>query len=124
MAIKILQEEGQLVQEHLDFFLKGNLSLEKSERARPYAWFPENGWQDLTRMCVIDAERGVANSALAGVADCVEADEAAWRAYYELEAPEAAQMPAGLSEKLTPFEQLLVLRCVRMDRVTVRLLFG
>ncbi len=34
----------------LDFFLKGNLSLEKSHRQKPYEWFPDQGWQDLMRL--------------------------------------------------------------------------
>ncbi len=34
----------------LDFFLKGNLSLEKARRAKPYEWLPDQGWQDLMRL--------------------------------------------------------------------------
>jgi dynein heavy chain len=119
MALKILEGEGKLVHEHLDFFLKGNLSLEKSERKRPYEWFPEVGWHDLMRLVVMDQQRGVQNSPLSTVADSIQRDEAAWRAYYELETPESMPLPDNLSKSLSTFEQLLVLRCVRMDRVTV-----
>jgi dynein heavy chain len=56
---------------------------------------------------------------LASLADDLETGELAWRQYYEMEAPEAAPLPMGYSEKLSKFERLLVLRCLRPDRVTL-----
>ena len=41
MAIKILQAEGAVDNTQLDFFLKGNLSLEKSQHRKPFAWIPD-----------------------------------------------------------------------------------
>ena len=55
----------------------------------------------------------------ASVADHIEANGAAWREWYDLEAPEQAPFPGGFSETLNVFEQMLLLRCVRVDRVTV-----
>lgn len=34
----------------LDFFLKGNLSLERHPHRKPHDWLPEQGWQDLMRL--------------------------------------------------------------------------
>lgn len=56
---------------------------------------------------------------LSYVADDIACDEPTWRAYYELEEPEAAPLPGNYSNGLTEFERLLLLRCLRMDRVTV-----
>jgi len=56
---------------------------------------------------------------LANLADDVANNETEWHEYYELEAPEEAPMPNGYSAVLTEFEKLLVLRCLRVDRVTV-----
>lgn len=67
------------------------------------------------RACSLRAEP---KHALCGVADAITCDEAAWRAYCESEAPEAAQLPGGLSSSLSRFEALLLLRCLRPDRVT------
>ena len=52
------------------------------------------------------------------MADHIEAHEAEWRAWYDLEA-EQSPFPGGFSETLDTFEQMLLLRCVRVDRVTV-----
>jgi hypothetical protein len=56
---------------------------------------------------------------LASLADAIASDGAAWRDWFELEAPEAAPPPGVLGASLTPFERLLPLRCLRVDRVTV-----
>lgn len=56
---------------------------------------------------------------LTEVADDIAADGASWKAYYEQEAPESAPLPNGYSSRLSQFEVLLLLRCLRVDRVTV-----
>ena len=187
MTIKIEDGEGALDVEQLDFFLKGNLSLEKAARAKPHEWWPEQGWEDVVRLTTLGAggdggdgaeagaetadagetagetagdqtaetgeetgaetagETGSAGaepgspggsrdaspaaktrasppsraSKFASVADHIEAHEAEWRAWYDLEAPEQSPFPGGFSETLDTFEQMLLLRCVRVDRVTV-----
>ena len=120
MTLKLLDGDGKLNQEHLNFFLKGNLSLEKSERRNPYSWFPDTGWQDLMRLIELGGSAAGSPSALNEIADSVETAEEDWKTYFELEAPEQHPLPAGLNSRLNSFEQLLVLRCIRMDRVTVQ----
>lgn len=56
------------------------------------------------------AEQWPAKHPLAATADAVERDGAAWQAYCTLEAPESAELPGGLSESVSAFEQLLVRR--------------
>lgn len=123
MTIKVLDETAPLDRDFLDFFLKGNLSLEASARPKPAEWFPEQGWHDLVRLVEMGGQK--VNEEIGGshklseLADCIEANLDAWHAYYDLEAPEEAPMPADFHEGLTEFEKLLVLRCLRVDRVTV-----
>lgn len=56
---------------------------------------------------------------MAGFADDIASDGDSWRAYYELEAPESAPLPGSYSSQLSQFEVLLLLRCLRVDRVVV-----
>eukprot|EP00898_Chlorokybus_atmophyticus_P006649 jgi/Chlat1/6986/Chrsp56S00523 len=114
MTLKILDAEGDLNQAHLNFFLKGNLSLEKSERKKVAEWWPEQGWEDFVRLLELGPQ--FANL----YEDVVEKEGlASWHAWYDLEKPEEEALPAGYSDKLNTFEQMLVLRCLRVDRVTV-----
>ncbi len=39
-----------LVQEELDFFIKGNISIEKSKRKKPFVWMPDQTWEDCIRL--------------------------------------------------------------------------
>lgn len=153
----------------LDFFLKGNLSLEPHPRRKPHDWLPRQGWQDLMKLTELAAAKGQGGTqpdvntfdqllvqlcaccrlqlakfsalstrlltqncrlpatccntgerhALASVADDIASNGEAWRAFYELEAPESAPLPGSYSSRLSQFEVLLLLRCLRVDRVVV-----
>lgn len=64
------------------------------------------GWEDLMRL--VEIGKAKEGSPLAGLADDIERNEAPWKEYAALEAPEAALMPSDLTAKLSLFEQLLV----------------
>lgn len=64
------------------------------------------GWEDVMRL--VEIGKAKEGSPLAGLADDIERNEAPWKEFAALEAPEAAQMPSDLTAKLSLFEQLLV----------------
>ena len=106
MTVKILEGENDINLKMLDFFLKGSLSLEKHPRKKPYAWYPDQGWEDL----MVLTELMGSEHAFASLANSVERNEADWRRFYESEKPEEETLPGGLSDNLDQFEQILVLR--------------
>jgi len=50
ITIKLEQDRGNLTQDELDFFIKGNLSLEKSKRKKPFLWIQDQTWEDCVRL--------------------------------------------------------------------------
>uniref|UniRef100_A0AAY5K1P1 AAA+ ATPase domain-containing protein n=1 Tax=Esox lucius TaxID=8010 RepID=A0AAY5K1P1_ESOLU len=111
LTIKIEQPEGRAPQEELEFFLKGNLSLEMSKRKKPCAWLPDQGWEDIIRLAeLFPAEFGT-------LPDDVEKNQSEWKTWYDLDGPEQAPFPMKYKENLTAFQKLLLLRCFRLDRV-------
>ena len=116
MTLRIQDGEGTLNKEQLDFFLKGNLSLEKCPEAAPTCdgveFISDSGWHDMQRL-------GSLSENLANLIADVRGDVKTWKAWYDLEAPESVAMPQGYSERLTSLEKMLVLRCFRVDRVYV-----
>ena len=73
MTIKILEADGKLNPEELDFFLKGNISLEKSSRTKPFPWLPDQGWEDIQRLITVTPE------AFSSLADDIERNGQAWK---------------------------------------------
>ena len=68
-----MQADNNLKQEELDFFVKGNISLEKSSRKKPYPWISDQGWQDILKLCT------VASDVFSNLADDIERNEQVWK---------------------------------------------
>uniref|UniRef100_A0A4W6G9Y8 Dynein axonemal heavy chain 10 n=1 Tax=Lates calcarifer TaxID=8187 RepID=A0A4W6G9Y8_LATCA len=111
MTIKIEQAEGRVPQEELEFFIKGNLSLEKSTRKKPCDWLPDQGWEDIVKLAELFPEQ------FGSLPDDVEKNSTDWKSWYDLDGPEQASFPMKYDENLSAFQKLLLLRCFRVDRV-------
>ncbi|KAJ3144485.1 Dynein heavy chain 10, axonemal [Geranomyces variabilis] len=110
MTIKLMEAEGQIDAAELNFFLKGDISLEVPAIKKPFAWITDQGWKDLLRLCTL-------NASFSSLADHVRNGESEWRDWVRLDAPENATFPMDYSTRLTSFQKLCVLRCFRTDRV-------
>ncbi|XP_033947329.1 dynein axonemal heavy chain 10 [Pseudochaenichthys georgianus] len=111
MTIKIEQAEGRSPQEELEFFIKGNLSLEKSTRKKPFGWLANQGWEDIVKLAELFPPQ------FGSLPDDVEKNATEWKSWYDLDAPEQAPYPMKYQENLSAFQKLLLLRCFRVDRV-------
>lgn len=56
MTIQILDGDKLINHSELDFFLKGNTSLEEISEKKPYDWVPEAGWKDMYKLINIGDE--------------------------------------------------------------------
>lgn len=119
MTTMIMNGDGLLNREEMDFFLKGNLSLAEIKEAPPADWILSTGWKDMQRL--VEVQTGVGEEkeepAFKDFIIDLKGNLDEWRAWYDLECPEEHPMPLGYSDKLTTFQKLLVLRCLRADRV-------
>lgn len=50
MVTMIMDGDEVLDHVELDFFLKGNTSLDAVEAKKPYKWVSENGWKDMQKL--------------------------------------------------------------------------
>jgi len=50
MVTMIMDGDNSLNKVELDFFLKGNTSLDAIEQKKPAPWLSENGWKDIQRL--------------------------------------------------------------------------
>jgi len=105
----IMNGELELVRHELDFFLKGNTSLEEVEKC-PIPWLSEASWKDAFKL---DSFGGV----FQGFLENVKGFHKQWKHWYDEQEPEMVPMPCGYSDSLNKFQQLLVMRIFRTDRV-------
>ena len=111
MTCMVMEGEGNLESTILDFFLKGDTSLEGVSDPCPCKWLISSGWKDL--ICLA----GLGVDALADLLKDFKSNVETWKEWYDLEAPETVPIPNGFTDKLSPMQRLTVMRCFRPDRV-------
>ena len=123
MATHIEQGEKRLNSSLLNFFLKGCVSLDnaatddKTATTMSPSWWSSRGWQDLTHLDRCAQSEQAAFGAFRDLRERVAANDGDWREWYESETPEIGDLPGSYS--LTGFDRLCLLRCARLDRVTM-----
>ncbi len=110
MTCMVMNGDGVLDAPLLDFFLKGDTSLDSVAEVCPAPWLSAAGWKDLLALSVL-------NSVCGELLKDFKNNVSLWREWYDLEAPEMVSFPNGFSTKTTPLERLAVTRCFRSDRV-------
>ena len=110
MTCMIMNGEGTLSNHELDFFLKGDTSLEGVSESCPVTWLISSCWKDLVALSNI-------NSLFHDLLKDFKSHLQTWKSWYDLEAPETVDFPNDFSSKLTPLQKLCVMRCFRPDRV-------
>eukprot|EP00939_MAST-03C_sp_MAST-3C-sp1_P004322 g4322.t1 len=109
LTTMIMDGSDELNRRQLNFYLKGNTSLEPPKEAKPFAWLSSSGWKDLVMLSSsFEKYRNIIHD--------LKNEGEKWKEWYDLETPELAKIPSGYSEKLNKFEQMLLLRCFRSDR--------
>jgi len=110
LVTMIMDGDNKLNKIELDFFLKGNTSLEEVEAKKPYAWLSNNSWKDIQKLITL-------GECWANFADNLLKHGQEWKKWYDLEAPEANPIPNDYSNSLSKYQQLLLMRVIRPDRV-------
>jgi dynein heavy chain len=110
MTTMIMDGDDELNQPELNFFLKGNTSLDEIDRKKPYEWISDNGWKDINMLETL-------GEAWTGFIDNLVNSGKAWKDWYDLDSPETSPIPNGYTDKLSKFQTLLLMRVIRPDRV-------
>jgi dynein heavy chain len=110
LTCMVMAGNGVLEAGVLDFFLKGDMSLEGASEPCPVTWLIGSGWKDLLFL-------GGVNDELAALLADFKANVDVWKEWYDLEAPESVPIPSGFHPRLLPMQRLCVMRCFRPDRV-------
>ncbi|CCD17691.1 unnamed protein product [Trypanosoma congolense IL3000] len=115
LTFAILQRQGTIDAHQLDFLLRGK---KKTGILRPETvveWCPEPNWAAVQALADVEGSVPPFNLLPGDIAE-----NNRWRQWAETEKPEEEKMPSEW-KNLTQFQRLLVLRCLRPDRLTAAL---
>lgn len=110
MVTMIMDGDNELNKIELDFFLKGNTSLDAIEARKPHIWMSDNGWKDLQKLETL-------GEVWKGITESICKNGAEWKAWYDEVFPEQSTIPCGYQQKLSKFQVLSLMRVLRPDRV-------
>ncbi|KAM7351793.1 dynein heavy chain 2, axonemal kl-2 isoform 2-T2 [Cochliomyia hominivorax] len=111
MSAQILANAGRLVEAEYDFILKGGIVLDKGgQPPNPAAyWISEQSWDNITELDKV--------AGFHGIIDSFEQNAKAWQVWYATTTPEVEDLVGEWNDKLTDFQKICVVRCLRADRI-------
>ncbi|XP_037928394.1 dynein heavy chain 2, axonemal [Teleopsis dalmanni] len=112
MAAKILDCAGRLVEAEYEFILKGGIVLDRQGQApNPnQKWISEQSWDNVSELDKI--------AGFHGIVDSFEQNNYNWSVWYATTSPESEDLIGEWNEKLTDFQKICVVRCLRPDRIS------
>lgn len=111
----ILIANNEINKEELVFFLTGGIGLANTVKNPAENWLVDKSWDEICR----------ANDTLfsfQGFADSFRNNTSSWQRFYDLMNPQDAPIPQPWEQKLTPFQKLIVMRMIRPDKVTAKVI--
>jgi len=109
LKAKLMEMAKELDQEEWRFLLTGGISLGEKLPPPPADWLEQRSWGELLRMCKLPAFKGFQEDFEANIDQFAE--------LYESSNPQELEIPGGWHEKLSPFNRMIVIRCLRPDKV-------
>ena len=110
LSTKLAIANGKLTNSQLRFLLTGGVVVGDLDKENPAPeWISPKMW---TEMCLLSDIEG-----LKGLADHVSANPESWRAIYDSPEPQSLDLPEPWADSLDAFQQLMVLRTIRLDKV-------
>lgn len=111
IAVKLQISTDNVSKPQLDFFIKGNVTLDKNpEYLNPISWLSPQNWKDIVKLTKEFPE------IFPNLSENVINNTTDWKIWHDLEMPESTDPPYPFSELHEPFYKLMLLRCFRVDR--------
>lgn len=109
LNIKLMELNHELDVEAWRFFLTGGISLGDKLPPCPAPWLEEKSWGEMVRMTKLPAFKGFL--------DDFEKYVDEFAKLYESPNPQEFEIPGGWNEKLNSFNKMILIRCIRPDKV-------
>ncbi|TPP59989.1 Dynein heavy chain 10 axonemal [Fasciola gigantica] len=111
MTSKLEQDAERALTSEMDFFIKGNIAVERTKQEKPVDWLPDSSWQDLVRLMELLPQP------FESLEHDIREHQDMWKTWYCQETPENGPIPGRYESTISDFQRLCLLRCFRIDRV-------
>ncbi|UJR10037.1 hypothetical protein I4U23_014260 [Adineta vaga] len=110
LTIQIEFDQQRITSKQIDFFLKGNLSLEKSSKPI-FNWLNSDTWHHCIHLSRHFPEK------FHNLLNNIQENPSEWKQWMEHDRLESLTFPKPFDEILTDFEKLMLLRCFAQNRM-------
>ncbi|XP_076302983.1 dynein axonemal heavy chain 7 [Lasioglossum baleicum] len=107
LTINLIEQRGKLSAPQWMFLLTGGISID-NPHANPTTWLPTKQWNQLCNLDEVDGFTGIRRN----FTDNAEQ----WKNLFDSKEPQNSPIPSPYAN-LNSFERLLVLRCIRPDKI-------
>ena len=111
LTCKIMDGEGDLDQKEWLFLLTGGISSGGGPENPCPDWLPSKSWGEIVRLSDI--------AAFEGLKEGFAREAAEWKVMYDTVEAHEAPLPRKWNTKLTLFQKLMALRCIRPDKIVL-----
>ncbi|XP_011298266.1 dynein heavy chain 7, axonemal-like [Fopius arisanus] len=107
LAINLLNKRGEVSMAQWMFLLTGGVGLDNPDR-NPTEWLPSKSWDELCRLDDVPGFTGLKLKFIENIGK--------WKEIFDHREPQSQKFPQPF-DKITLFEKMLILRCLRPDKV-------
>ncbi|XP_030888189.1 dynein heavy chain 12, axonemal [Leptonychotes weddellii] len=96
--------------QELMFLLTGGVSLKSAEKNPDPTWLQDKSWEEICRASEFPAFKELRKHFCEHITE--------WREIYDSKEPYNAKFPVPMDEKLNELQKIIILRCLRPDKIT------
>nr|XP_060483981.1 dynein axonemal heavy chain 12 [Panthera onca] len=110
LCANLLLAKKEIEYQELMFLLTGGVSLKSAEKNPDPTWLSDKSWEEICRASEFPAFKELREHFCKHITE--------WREIYDSKEPHNAKFPAPMDERLNELQKIIILRCLRPDKIT------